>query len=592
MPLPRPRAMLALHRLGCVTAAGRPACIAVLCLARARPRIAAQLHTSARCRSPATGSAGAIKPPRFVTTPIFYANAVPHIGHLYSTVLADSLKRVYELQGYPTVFSTGTDEHGQKIQQAAEDSGVEPGAFCDGISAKFKTLFDAANISYTDYIRTTEQRHKRAVTFLWTELKNRGNIYIGEHAGWYCVSDETFYSQSQVESIIDPKTKQPQMISKESRRPVVWTTEENYMFRLSGFQDRLLSWLAANPEAIIPASQYRDVVSTLRSPLPDLSISRLAKRVSWGIPVPDDAEHIIYVWLDALANYLTVLGYPWTLNGLESNLRAAWPAHVHVVGKDIVKFHAIYWPAFLMAVGLEPPKRIVSHAHWLMGHEKMSKSKGNVVDPERLLETYGVDAVRYFLMRDGGISNDADFSERAISNRYKHDLAGQLGNLSLRCVAPRINPTMIAPTRPSQSLPYHSAELCLLNKLHALPALVAAQYDAVDFASALETVFDAIAEANRAWASAEPWKMDPADPRLRTAVYLAMETVRMAAVAMLPVMPGKMNEILDNLGVEKDERSWENVGVGKRWADGPEGKRDVALKTDVVPPFPNFKQKK
>ncbi|KAJ3167814.1 methionyl-tRNA synthetase [Geranomyces variabilis] len=592
MSLAPARALQLVHQIGCVTVAARTAHVAATrCLLQALPSVA-RLHASARCRSEATGSSAALKSPRFVTTPIFYANAVPHIGHLYSTVLADSLKRVYELQGYPTVFSTGTDEHGQKIQQAAEDSAVEPGVFCDGISAKFKALFEAANISYTDYVRTTEPRHKRAVAFLWTELKNRGYIYKGEHAGWYCVSDETFYSQSQVESIIDPKTRQPQMISKESRRPVVWTTEENYMFRLSGFQDKLLHWLEANPEAIIPASQYRDVRNTLRSPLPDLSISRLAKRVSWGIPVPEDPDHVIYVWLDALANYLTVLGYPWTPNNPEPNLRAAWPAHVHVVGKDIVKFHAIYWPAFLMAAGLEPPKRIVSHAHWLMGHEKMSKSKGNVVDPERLLKTYGVDAVRYFLMRDGGIANDADFSERAISQRYKHDLAGQLGNLSLRCVAPRINPTMTATTTPSQSSPYHPAELALLTKLHALPAVVAAHYDAVDFASALETVFDAVAEANRAWVAAEPWKMGPTDPRLRTAVYLAMETVRIAAVAMLPVMPGKMNEMLDNLGVQRDERSWANVGVGKRWAAGPEGKRDVALKADVVPPFPNFKQKK
>ncbi|RKO85849.1 Methionyl/Leucyl tRNA synthetase, partial [Blyttiomyces helicus] len=385
--------------------------------------------------------------PVFVTTPIFYVNAAPHIGHLYSTVLTDSLKRWYEFKGHQTVFCTGTDEHGLKIQQAAAEAKTSPQEFCDGISSKFRDLFGSMNISYTDYIRTTEPRHYEAVSVFWArrsehhkKLLDRGYIYKGYHEGWYCVSDECFYPQAQVEVRIT-QAGERKMVSKESGRPVVWFKEENYKFKLSAFREPLIKWLTENPEAVIPANQYSQVLHDLTADaansLMDISVSRLKSRLEWGIPVPNDPDHVMYVWLDALVNYLTVTGYPWDTPA-KAVLKNAWPAHVHVVGKDIVKFHAIYWPAFLMAADLPLPRQVLSHGHWLMGNQKMSKSVGNIVDPQALVERFGVDPIRYFLMRNGGIGSDSEFSMEMVEMWLRKDLNDALGNLVMRCTAPRI----------------------------------------------------------------------------------------------------------------------------------------------------------
>ncbi|KAJ3310179.1 Methionine--tRNA ligase, mitochondrial, partial [Gonapodya sp. JEL0774] len=297
----------------------------------------------------------------------------PHIGHLYSAVLADVLKRWQEFKGLDTLFSTGTDEHGLKIQQAAENAGKSPLDFCDTISIRFKTLFDLANISYADYIRTTEPRHIATVEHLWKLLHSKGHIYKGHHEGWYAISDETFVPDSGIEDVFDEKSGERYKISKESGSRVEWTSEPNYKFRIASFTSDLLSWLSSNPTAIVPAHRHREVVRMLQQErIGDLSVSRLKSRLQWGVRVPDDPEHTVYVWLDALANYLTVTGYP-----AEDSRNSFWPADIHVVGKDIVKFHCIYWPAFLIAAGLPLPKQIVAHGHWTVERTKMSKSKGN-----------------------------------------------------------------------------------------------------------------------------------------------------------------------------------------------------------------------
>ncbi|KAI8818075.1 tRNA synthetases class I (M)-domain-containing protein [Fimicolochytrium jonesii] len=531
------------------------------------------------------------EPPMLITTPIFYANAEPHIGHLYSTVLADVLKRFYELKGREVVFSTGTDEHGQKIQEAAQRKGIDTLKFCDEVSQKFKTLFEAANISYTDYIRTTEPRQKRAVQALWTDLRDRGYIYKGTHEGWYSVSDETFYPATQVEEVraADGTTK---MVSKETGQPVTWTTEENYKFRLSAFQSQLQSWLTQNPTAIHPPQKHHLILSTLTThsheQLADLSVSRLRSRMQWGIPVPGDEEHVVYVWLDALANYLTVLGYPWTEGetGMRARMQRAWPAAWHVVGQDILKFHAIYWPAFLLAVNLPPPIRILAHAHWLRHHVKMSKSRGNVVDPMAAIATYGVDSVRWFLMRDSALVYDSDFSDEMIHQRYTKDLERQFGNLVMRCCAPKVNKRMLAPSSPGTLT---DADRELHDSLAALPGIVETCYENAEFAAALEHITHTISLANRHWDATKPWLLARTSPsssaaadilaqdRLRTILYYAIETVRVCGILLQPVMPGKMGVLLDGLAVGEGERGWGNARVGGRWVGG-DGREEVVVR--------------
>ncbi|KAI8998400.1 tRNA synthetases class I (M)-domain-containing protein [Gaertneriomyces semiglobifer] len=523
--------------------------------------------------------------PVFITTPIFYANAEPHIGHLYSAVLADTFKRWHDFKGHQTVLSTGTDEHGQKIQEAALKAKKDTKEFCDSVSAKFRVLFDKAGISYTDYLRTTDVRHKTAVQTMWKSLAEAGYIYKGYHQGWYSVSDEVFCSPSHVEEIkcSDGTTA---MVSKETGSRLIWMKEENYKFRLSSLRTQLLSWLQENPECIIPQTRYNEILTMVavrsEEQLADISISRVRSRVTWGIPVPDDDKHVIYVWLDALVNYLTVLGYPWKNSAA---LRDAWPAQCHVIGKDILKFHAIYWPAFLIAAGLKPPKRIVAHAHWLMKKHKMSKSRGNVVDPNKLLDDHGVDLVRYWLMRDGGISEDADYSERTIHMRFKKDLAAQLGNLVMRCTAPKINPGMIVPMAHNELT---EADQHLLAQLEQLPALVESKFTSYDVSHALAATFDMISSANKYWDAQKPWTL-VASPnvdhqlRLQTILYVTLETVRITALLLQPVMPRKMAELLDAIGVDAEARSWRNAKVGGRFYGAQAREVKLGIQTPLFP---------
>ncbi|KAL7329197.1 methionyl-tRNA synthetase [Mucor circinelloides] len=492
----------------------------------------------------------------FVTTPIYYVNAVPHIGHLYSTVLADTIRRNYILHGKDVLMSTGTDEHGLKIQQAAEKNNMKPIEFCNQVSESFKRLCQAANIEYSSFERTTNPHHKKAVNELWNQLLKNGYLYKGKHEGWYAVSDEAFYANNQVQESVDEKTGEKIMVAIESGQRVEWTSEENYKFKLSAFGDRLLQWIDENPNAIVPNNRKNEVISWVNQGLSDLSVSRLRSRLDWGIQVPNDPEHTIYVWLDALTNYLTATGYPWSK---DAALQDYFPPDVQVVGKDIVRFHAIYWPAFLMAAGLPLPKQILAHAHWTMGKQKMSKSRGNVADPFQVMKDYGVDPVRYYLVRDGGLADDGDYSEEMIHTRYKKDLAGQLGNLLNRATATSLLPSGNVPGRnqtidPRDEVLHHQISETADNYNRA--------FEERDFSKAYTYIFDMVSQANKHFAENEPWKMAKQSQdkeRLDTVLYYSLEACRVAGILLQPVMPTKMDLLLTRLGVAPQDRYFKDA---------------------------------
>jgi methionyl-tRNA synthetase len=350
-------------------------------------------------------------------------------------VLTDILKRWQVLQGREAILCTGTDEHGMKIQQAALRANTEPNEFCDRGAEIFKDLTVQAGLSNDHFVRTTDSDHKDAVQYAWGRLKERGYIYASKHEGWYCVSDETFYPESAIEKRLDPFTGRTFMASQETGKEVEWTSEPNYHFRLSALRDQLLQFYEENPTFVVPQTRMNDVKKWVKDGLEDLSISRPVSRLNWGIPVPDDETQTIYVWLDALINYITKSGYPWA-PGSERNM--GWPADVQVIGKDIVRFHCIYWPAFLLALDIPLPKQILTHAHWTLGHQKMAKSTGNVVSPFFAIERFGVDTMRYYLAHDGGISDDSDYGNQFIVERYKKGLQGGLGNLVSRLTRPKV----------------------------------------------------------------------------------------------------------------------------------------------------------
>ena len=393
-------------------------------------------------------SASSTEKPYYITTPIYYVNAgdygfddhvrgcitdiitEPHVGHLYTSILTDVLKRWHALLGKKSILCTGTDEHGMKIQQAAAKAGQDVRAFCDESYKSFKDLAREAEIDWDHFIRTSEPDHRFAVQHFWLMLRERGWIYASKHEGWYSVSDETFYPEQSVQLALDRATGRKFMASKETGKEVEWTSETNYHFRMSALKDRLLEFYKMNPQFVVPHTRMTAVVKEVEAGLKDLSVSRPVNRLSWGIPVPDDDSQTIYVWLDALINYLTKANYPFQIPGSENT--AGWPADCHVIGKDIVRFHCIYWPAFLMALDLPLPKQILTHAHWTLGREKMSKSTGVVVNPFFAIKRFGVDCMRYYLTLEGGIKDDAMYDNSFIIDRYKKGLQNGLGNLASR----------------------------------------------------------------------------------------------------------------------------------------------------------------
>ncbi|RMF84636.1 MAG: methionine--tRNA ligase, partial [Nitrospirae bacterium] len=354
---------------------------------------------------------------RYITTPIYYVNDVPHIGHAYTTVAADALARFHRLLGEETFLLTGTDEHGQKVEQSARAEGLAPIELADRVVQRFQRLWERLEIQADDFIRTTEPRHERAVQHLFRKLRDQGDIYLGSYEDWYCTPCESYWTELQ----LDPEGHCP-----DCHREVTRLAEPSYFFRLSRYQGRLLDHLRAHPEFVQPAVRYNEILRFVEGGLKDLSISRTS--FSWGVPVPDDPDHVVYVWFDALINYLTGAGYP----DEAERFARQWPATVHIIGKDILRFHAVYWPCFLLAAGLPLPERIFSHGWWTIEGQKMSKSVGNVVDPNRVIDTYGADPFRYFLLREATFGLDADFSEEALVRRINADLANDLGNLASR----------------------------------------------------------------------------------------------------------------------------------------------------------------
>jgi methionyl-tRNA synthetase len=483
----------------------------------------------------------------YITTPIYYVNGAPHIGHAYTSIAADVMARFKRLDGYDVFFLTGTDEHGQKVEQAAAAAGVDPQTFTDGISADFRAMTDAMGVSYDDWIRTTDERHKVSCAELWRRIEASGDIYLGHYEGWYAVRDEAFYDE-------DELTKRPDgSLVAPSGAPVEWVKEPSYFFRLSAFQDRLLKHYEENPEFIAPGSRRNEVTSFVKGGLNDLSISRTT--FNWGIPVPDAPGHVMYVWLDALNNYVTACGFP------DENAARwkFWPADVHFVGKDIIRFHAVYWPAFLMAAGLPLPRRVTSNGWWLMDGEKMSKSLGNVVEPRKLAEIFGLDQIRYFLLREKPFGADGSLSHAAIINRINVDLANDLGNLAQRSLSLIArNCGGVLPVRG----PATPDDTALLNAADGLLALVRGHIDRQTFHDGLEEVWKVIRAANGYIDRQAPWALNKTDKvRMGSVLRVLVDTLRVIATLLQPVLPASMERMLDQLVVPADARAFADLAI-------------------------------
>ncbi|CBF75211.1 methionine--tRNA ligase MSM1 [Aspergillus nidulans FGSC A4] len=507
--------------------------------------------------------------PYYVTTPIFYVNAAPHVGHLYTMVLADILKRWRTLTGdNEAQLLTGTDEHGMKIQQAANAAGIDTQAFCDRNCLTFKALAEAANVDYNYFIRTTEPAHKEAVQYFWEMLQHRGYIYTSKHEGWYSVSDETFYPQSQVNLSLDPATGRKRMVSTETGKEVEWSSETNYHFRLSAFQDRLLELYKT--DFITPTHYTEQVVKSVASGLSDLSISRPVERLTWGIPVPNDNTQTIYVWLDALVNYLTKAGYPFPPG---EGSRLGWPADVHVVGKDIVRFHCVYWPAFLMALDLPLPRNVLVHAHWTMNREKMSKSTGNVVNPFFAIDRFGMDTMRFFLAHRGGLASDSDYDNRYIIRDYKKYLQQGLGNIAHRtigCAKGKLRDYIINAT--SGNSPATADDQAYQKTLEQLSHKVAKCMEALDPRAALEEIVEVILLTNKYFHNSEPWQNPEEKQRV---IFNAAESMRIMGILLQPFMPNKAKKLLDILKVDPSKRDLSDAGYARDSTYGEDVKKKI-----------------
>lgn len=428
----------------------------------------------------------------YITTPIYYPSAKPHMGHAYSSIIADFFARLKKIDGYKVHFLTGTDEHGLKIQRSAEKQKIEPLEFCNQISLTFRNLSKILNLSNTDFIRTTENRHKVSVQYLWNELIKNDEIYLSKYSGWYSVSDEAYYNDDE---IIDHDGKK---ISKLSKSIVEWIEEESYFFRLSKWQKPLLDYYLSHPNFISPLSRKKEVISFVESGLKDLSISR--KSFSWGIPVPNSKDHIIYVWLDALTNYISALNYP-DVN--DSLFKDFWPASLHLIGKDIIRFHAVYWPAFLMAAKINLPLKIYGHGWILSDNEKMSKSKGNILDPIEIIKEYGVDPLRYYLIKEVSFGNDGNISQERLENCINSDLANNFGNLCQRVTTFAISNCN---SRVPENISLSTEDLTILNKFKNDLNNIRSKIDEQDINYYINYIVNALFQANKYFNDQEPWK--------------------------------------------------------------------------------------
>ncbi|MBB5691031.1 methionine--tRNA ligase [Roseomonas alkaliterrae] len=517
------------------------------------------------------------KPPIYLTTPIYYVNDKPHIGHAYTSLATDVLARFKRLDGHEVFFLTGTDEHGQKVEKAAQEAGEDPQAFTDRVSQAFRDLTVTMGFSNDDFIRTTEARHKAACVALWQVLAERGEIYLGDYEGWYAVRDEAFYGP-------DELTERDGVRYAPSGAPVEWVREPSYFFRLSKWLPELLRRYdlpEGHPERIDiqPESRRNEIRAFIQQGLKDfadrpekldLSVSRTS--FTWGVKVPGDPAHVMYVWLDALTNYITAVGYPDTHHPRWK----FWPADVHFVGKDIVRFHTIYWPAFLMAAGIAPPRRVFAHGWWTNEGQKISKSLGNVIDPVALVAEYGLDPVRYFLLREVPFGQDGDFSRKALVNRLNGELADALGNLANRTLS-------LIQRNCEGRLPADAArsveDAALFASVDGVVDTLRKHLDQQHFHSALEAIFASVREANAYITRQAPWALRKTDPARMAAVLRHLHTaLRCYATALQPFMPGTMAALLDQLGVPRDARHFAALDDPL-----PEG-------TPLPPPSPLFRK--
>ena len=481
----------------------------------------------------------------YITTPIYYPSAKPHMGHAYSSIIADFFARFKRIDGYEVHFLTGTDEHGLKIQRAAEKKGIDTLDFCNQISQTFRDLSNTLNLSNTDFIRTTEERHKNTVKHLWSILEKNDDIYLSKYSGWYSVSDEAFYSEDEISE------KNNNKIATSSGSIVEWIEEESYFFRLSKWQNNLLKHYEDNSEFILPNSRRNEVINFVKSGLKDLSISR--KSFSWGIKVPNNSNHVIYVWLDALTNYISALNYPDTENKL---FKKFWPATVHLIGKDILRFHAIYWPAFLMAAKIPLPKKIYGHGWILSGNEKMSKSKGNILDPLEIIETYGVDPLRYYLIKEVSFGNDGNISQDRLEDCINSDLANNYGNLCQRV-------TSFAEKNCSSKIPliknFNKEDLTMLNKFTINLPTLRKEIDKQNINFYINFIVSALFEANKYFNDQEPWKKKNNQERLNTIVYTSLEMIRKISFMLYPIIPESISKALKIFDLDVKDITLESI---------------------------------
>lgn len=505
--------------------------------------------------------------PYYVTTPIFYVNAEPHVGHLYTILLADVLKRWQVLKGdHQASLLTGTDEHGMKVQKAAEKLDLPTKELCDRNAQHFLELAETANISFDRFIRTTDNDHKLAVEHFWKELKKKNFIYQSKHEGWYSVSDETFYPESQIHLILDPATGRKHFASIETGKEVEWTEEVNYHFRLSAFKDRLLEHYNQHPNFIIPVQRMNFIKKEVEAGLTDLSVSRPSSRLQWGIRVPDDDSQTIYVWLDALINYITMTGYP---SG-EGNRYKLWPPNVQVIGKDIVRFHCIYWPAFLMALDIPLPRTFLTHAHWTLGSAKMSKSSGNGVNPFSAIARYGLDTVRYFMMHDGGIVDDASYDNSFLVDKYKKGLQDGLGNYISRFLRSKRFDIGDSVEKVAPEPFFESDQIVndMRTRIHETVDAADQAMKQVNPRLALHSIMQLVYDASKFYQNAAPWELskDPTPEnveRMHQIIYVSSEVARVACILLQPFMPTKMNQALGELKVDLDKRTFQYAAYGR-----------------------------
>lgn len=478
-----------------------------------------------------------MKPAFYVTTPIYYVNDVPHIGHAYTTVAADVLARYKRMKGFDVFFLTGSDEHGQKVEKAAQTNGETPLELADRVVKRFQALWEKLGISHNDFIRTTQERHKNGVTHIFSQLIEQGDIYLGEYEDWYCTPCETFWTETQVAEGKCP----------DCNRPVEKLKEESYFFKMSAYGEKLLEYIEAHPDFIQPKSRKNEIVSFVKEGLRDLSVSRTS--FSWGIPVPGNERHVIYVWFDALTNYISALGYPDT----EGNYGRYWPADVHLIGKDITRFHTVYWPTFLMAAGLPLPKKVFAHGWWTVEGQKMSKSLQNVVEPNMLIDKYGMDVVRYFLMREVPFGLDGDFSHASLINRINSDLANDLGNLLSRSTAMLAKYFDGVLPEPGSLM---ELDQLLKSKAETMVTTVDTCMDELAFSKALQTIWEVISAGNKYIDETAPWTLakDPTQrDRLATVMYCLLESQRMAHSLIAPFMPETACKALASLGWQYEQ---------------------------------------